>query len=342
MTAYVQSAGKESSSTESSDSLAFVSDNQAGSLYVVFITWKDAVNGSLQNVNVADGNSNAISRIGSTIASGSGTETWRFSIWWAKNINAGPNTITFTWAGNVVTPVMLLVEYSGVGGSGVSRDLASVVGFGSDSSGGPYSISQTFTPSQANELAVNCVMANIACETFGEDSNYVRRFTDGVVCIQDRVTCPTGSQSASSSSLNTSSGDPPYSQGAAATLLFKVPTSTFSLVSEADATASPVATPTVLAKFTSQANVTASATAALTFRRSLISEADAVFSADAHLSNPPFGRRVYTRQHFYLRQTPAGVTICRINELGEETALVWPITLDEARELAPEFLEICR
>ena len=67
----------------------------------------------------------------------------------------------------------------------------------------------------------------------------------------------------------------------------------------------------------------------------------AITGADAVLASLEAGRTVYTRRGFCIRLTPKGITVSKGDDLGAiQRGISWPLSLDDARDLAPEFLAI--
>ena len=103
---FVQLASATSTTTTASASAAYPSSQSAGDLNVVVISWKDSTS-TVQSVTDSLGNSY-------TLAVGPTTGTaLRQSIYFAKNIRAGSNSVTVAFNSAASSPDLRILEYSG-------------------------------------------------------------------------------------------------------------------------------------------------------------------------------------------------------------------------------------
>jgi hypothetical protein len=120
----------------------------AGNLNVVAVGWNDTTDSI---ASVADTNGNTYTLVAGTLASslpapGASQETVSQAIYYAKNINAGPNTVTVTFNQSTQKQSVRIVEYSGL--DPVNPVDTSV---GTNGSGNPAD-SGTLTTNSANDL----------------------------------------------------------------------------------------------------------------------------------------------------------------------------------------------
>jgi hypothetical protein len=94
-------------STATSSTLGFNSENRAGDLIVVNMSWVNAV--TVQSVQDSMGN---VYSAASEAGVGSGGQ--RQQVWYAKNIKAGANTVTVTYSGSAEGLALSINEYAGI------------------------------------------------------------------------------------------------------------------------------------------------------------------------------------------------------------------------------------
>ncbi|MGC2182664.1 MAG: IPT/TIG domain-containing protein, partial [Terriglobales bacterium] len=104
---FVQVASATSTTTTASASATYPSSQTAGDLNVVVISWKDGTS-TVQSVTDSLGNPYSLA-IGPT----TGTAL-RQSIYFAKNVRAGSNSVTVTFNQAAASPDLRILEYSGV------------------------------------------------------------------------------------------------------------------------------------------------------------------------------------------------------------------------------------
>ena len=104
---FVQTAGREIRSGPT-NSVAFNAPNTAGNLIVVYVVW-----GNTGAVTVADSAGNSYASAGAPVAWFS--NQWRAQVFYAKNVAAGPNTVTATYATSINNYGLVYIhEYSGI------------------------------------------------------------------------------------------------------------------------------------------------------------------------------------------------------------------------------------
>ncbi len=104
---YVQVASSTQTSSTASVSASYPSAQTAGDLNVVVISWSDATS-AVQTVADSQGNPYSLA-IGPTTGTG-----MRQSIYYAKNIKTGSNSVTVTFNQSANSPDLRILEYSGV------------------------------------------------------------------------------------------------------------------------------------------------------------------------------------------------------------------------------------
>jgi IPT/TIG domain len=119
-----------------------------GNLNIVVVGWNDTTDSI---ASVTDTNGNTYTLVASTLASslpapGASQETVSQAIYYAKNIKAGPNTVTVTFNENTLKQSVRIVEYSGLDPVNPVDSSA-----GSNGSANPAD-SSTLTTNSANDL----------------------------------------------------------------------------------------------------------------------------------------------------------------------------------------------
>jgi len=138
---FVQLASATSTTTTASASAAYPSSQSAGDLNVVVISWKDSTS-TVQSVTDSLGNSYSLA-IGPT----TGTAL-RQSIYFAKNIRAGSNSVTVAFNSAASSPDLRILEYSGADTLNPFEDSAGGAGNSSVADSGPI------TTANANDLII--------------------------------------------------------------------------------------------------------------------------------------------------------------------------------------------
>jgi hypothetical protein len=117
-------------------SAAFVSPQTAGDLNVVVMGWGDATT-TLAGVTDSQHNTYVLA-VATATGVGSHTPKLRQAIYFARNIAAGPNTVTVMFNGVPMLPDLKVLEYRGAGPAGANAT-ASGDGTGGTVSSGPFS-----------------------------------------------------------------------------------------------------------------------------------------------------------------------------------------------------------
>jgi len=180
--AFVQVNSATPQTPQTSVAVAYTAAQTAGNLNVVVVGWAD----STATVNsVTDSNKNSYTlAVGPTMQGGASQ-----SIYYAKNIVAGVNTVTVTFNGAASYPDIRILEYSGLDTVSPVDVVASASGSSATSS------TAAVTTTNANDLifAAN----DVATYTTGPGTGFTSRIItqDGDIA-QDRIVTATGSYSA--------------------------------------------------------------------------------------------------------------------------------------------------
>ncbi|HET7213288.1 MAG TPA: IPT/TIG domain-containing protein [Terriglobia bacterium] len=164
-------------------SVPYTSSQKAGNLNMVVVGWNDTTS-AVSSVTDSLGNSYILA-VGPTTASGA-----RQSIYYAKNIKGGSNTVTVTFSQAAAYPDIRILEYSGASTTSPVDVAAAAVGSSTTASCGPV------TTTAANELIF--AADTIATGTPGPGSGFTARIitTHDSDLAEDKQGATTGSYSA--------------------------------------------------------------------------------------------------------------------------------------------------
>jgi fibronectin type 3 domain-containing protein len=184
--AFVQQNYATPQTTQASISVRFNSTQRAGDLNVVVIGWNDST-ATLKSVTDSAGNLYAPAFAAPTIQSGVATQT----IYYAKNIASGSNTVTVAFNGAAVYADIRIAEYSGLDTAGPLDVSAAAMGGSTNSSSGAA------TTNFANELIIgaNLVQTGTTAAGSGFTSRAIT-VPDGDI-LEDRIVSTSGSYTAS-------------------------------------------------------------------------------------------------------------------------------------------------
>jgi fibronectin type 3 domain-containing protein len=105
---YVQSNALQDGTARSSMSVALPAPESAGNVILVAVGWGNSTS-TISSLSDSRGNTYALLNGPASIAS-----TARQSVYYAKNISAGTNTVSVTFSGSVPAPSLRVLEYSGL------------------------------------------------------------------------------------------------------------------------------------------------------------------------------------------------------------------------------------
>jgi fibronectin type 3 domain-containing protein len=174
--AFVQSTNYVNFGSTPTFSQAFPSNNTAGNLIIVSFSWDNSGGQSLSTIGDSQGNSY-------TSAVGSGNN----SIYYAKNIHSGPNTVTVTFSAPT-GGLMYLHEYAGLDTVAPLDQVSSQTGTGTTITSGAK------TTTKANELIFG--YASVAHRVSAAGSGFTVRETAAGNMSEDMVVSSTGSYGA--------------------------------------------------------------------------------------------------------------------------------------------------
>jgi len=182
--AYVQSVDQNPDSGTTL-SVSFASAQSAGDLNVVFVGWSDT-SSTVQSVTDTNGNT-YVAAVGPTRSGTVASQT----VYYAKNVKAGANTVTVTFSTNVSWPDVRIIEYSGV-------DTANPFDAGAGAGGsGTAQNSGSLTTTNATDVLV--ASNYIASVTSAADPTFTQRlYTEGGEIVEDRLVSTAGTYSAGS------------------------------------------------------------------------------------------------------------------------------------------------
>ena len=184
--AFVQVAAATPQSPQSTVTVVYPAAQTAGDLNVVVVGWND----STSNVtSVSDSSGNAyILAVGPT----TGTELSQ-SIYYAKNIVSGSNTVTVTFNQAAASPDIRILEYAGLDTSNPLDVTAASAGNGNSASSG------SATTTAANELILGA--DTITTTTTGPGNGFTTRIISSPDSdlVEDEIVSTNGSDSATAS-----------------------------------------------------------------------------------------------------------------------------------------------
>lgn len=173
-------------------------------LVVVCVRWGNdgTPNATVSTVADTAGNTYADSGAGRRAISGSTVGFLQMFYAYNSTANAS-NVITVTFSETVDRRSVMAAEYSGVKTSADPNDVGAI----GSASNATSVTSGSFTPSEANEVAVACVGTDSTGGTLSAGSNYTERTsatlpTNEVGLIEDRLSAPVAGQTASASAGN--------------------------------------------------------------------------------------------------------------------------------------------
>jgi Domain of unknown function (DUF1929)/Bacterial Ig domain len=182
---YVQSSYATPQTPQSTVSVAFPAAQAAGNLNVVVVGWNDS---SAAVTSITDSAGNAYSvAAGPTVLSGQASQT----IYFAKNIRSGANTVTVRFSVAANFPDVRVVEYAGLDPTNPLHRSSVATGTSATSS------TSAVTTTIANVLLVAANL--VGTSTNGPGSGFTSRMItspDGDI-VEDRIVTATGSYSAS-------------------------------------------------------------------------------------------------------------------------------------------------
>ena len=163
--------------------VAYASSQNAGDLNVVVVGWNDTTS-SVSSVTDTSGNT-YVQAVGPTTASGA-----RQSIYYAKNIKGGSNTVTVTFNQAAAYPDIRVLEYAGADTSSPLDVTAAAVGSSTTANSG------SATTTSANELVFGA--DTIATGTPGPGAGFTSRIitSPDSDIAEDKIVSTTGSYSA--------------------------------------------------------------------------------------------------------------------------------------------------
>jgi hypothetical protein len=180
---FVQVNAATPQSLTASVSVPYSSSQNAGDLNIVVVGWNDT-SSSVTSVSDSLGNTYTLA-IGPTTASGA-----RQSIYYAKNIKGGSNTVSVTFNQAAAYPDIRILEYAGADSTNPLDVTAAAVGSSTTASSG------SATTTTANELIFGA--DTIATGTPGPGSGFTSRIitSPDSDIAEDRIVSTTGSYSA--------------------------------------------------------------------------------------------------------------------------------------------------
>ncbi|HXM28117.1 MAG TPA: hypothetical protein VN957_18985, partial [Chthoniobacterales bacterium] len=182
--AYVQGAYATPQTPQTTVSVPYAAAQNAGNLNVVIVGWNDTTN-AVTSVKDSQGNVYQVA-VGPTKQSTALSQ----SIYYAKSILGGSNTVTVQFSGSASYPDIRVLEYSGLDTSNPLDTTNGASGGGSTSSTG------AITTTSASELLVAANM--VTNNTNGAGSGFTRRIItspDGDL-VEDKIVTAIGSYSA--------------------------------------------------------------------------------------------------------------------------------------------------
>ena len=184
--AFVQVAAATPQSPQSTLKVVYPAAQTAGDLNVVVVGWND---GTSNVTSVSDSSGNAyILAVGPTTTTGLSQ-----SIYYAKDIASGRNTVTVTFNRAAGNPDIRILEYAGLDTVSPLDVTATAAGNSSSASSGPA------TTTAASELILGA--DTIATTTTGVESGFTSRIitSPDSDLVEDKIVSATGSYSATAS-----------------------------------------------------------------------------------------------------------------------------------------------
>jgi hypothetical protein len=180
---FVQVAAATPQTASSTVSVAYKSAQTAGDLNIVVVGWNDTTS-SVSSLTDTLGNTYSLA-VGPTTASGA-----RQSIYYAKNIKGGSNTVTATFNQAAVAVDLRVLEYKGLSQTSPLDVSAAAVGSSTTASSG------SATTTSANELIFGA--DTIATGTPGPGAGFTTRIitSPDSDIAEDKIVSTTGSYSA--------------------------------------------------------------------------------------------------------------------------------------------------
>lgn len=180
---FVQMNAATPQAASSSVAVTYPAAQTAGNLNVVEVGWNDATS-SVNTVTDSSGNGYALA-----VDPTSGTEL-RQSIYYAKNINAGSNTVTVTFSKAAAAVDLRVLEYSGLDTANPLDVTAGAAGTGATGNSG------SATTNSANELIIGAGMTAGAFTKAGTGFTLRMITSPDADIAEDQITTATGSYSA--------------------------------------------------------------------------------------------------------------------------------------------------
>jgi hypothetical protein len=179
--AFVQAATATNAGNNTFAAAAFASNQTAGNLNVVVVSWTDTNDGVAA---VGDTSFNPYFSATAIVQAQGRTQR----IYYASNIKAGPNLVTVAMSSNVPDPTIRIFEYSGIAASLPVDQVSSSSGNSATALAGPI------TTTQPRELLFGAVVASAM--TTAPGAGYTSRQVDAGGSVEDQIVNTAGSYSA--------------------------------------------------------------------------------------------------------------------------------------------------